>query len=124
MLADGDGFVLGVEVTPEKRRDLALPQARDQLQIEHGEQSSPVGGIQIILNMLWRKNLHFDFLNLRCDAVLGRVPQDQALLDRPFQGAMQHEMQASHGRAAEPWIAMTALAVDATVFHQIFVELL
>ena len=36
LFADGDGFVLGVEVAPEKRRDLAFPQARDQLQIEHG----------------------------------------------------------------------------------------
>ena len=36
LLADGDGFVLGVEVAPEKRRDLALAQARDQFQIEHG----------------------------------------------------------------------------------------
>ncbi len=36
LLADGDGFVLGVEVAPEKRRDFPLAQARDQLQIEHG----------------------------------------------------------------------------------------
>lgn len=28
LLADGDGFVRDVEVAPEKRRDLALPQAR------------------------------------------------------------------------------------------------
>ena len=124
LFADGDGFVLDVEVTPEKRRDLALPQARDQLQIEHGEQSSPVSSFQIILDVLRRKNLHFDFLNLRRDAVLGRVPQDQAFLDRPFQGTVQHEMQTPNRGAAEPWIAMTALAVDATVFHQIFVELL
>ena len=36
LLADGDGFVLCVEVAPEKRRDLALPQARDQLQMTSG----------------------------------------------------------------------------------------
>ena len=74
LFADGDGFVLGVEVIPEKRRDLALPLARDQFQIEHREQSSPVSGLQIILDVLRRKNLHFDFLNLRRDAVHGRVP--------------------------------------------------
>ena len=124
MFAHGDGFVLDVEVAPEKRRDLALPQARDQLQIEHGEQTSPVSGFQIILDVLRRKNLHFDFLHLRRDAVLGRVPQDQALLDRPLEGAMQHEMQTPNCGAAETGIAVTALAVDATVFHQIFVELL
>ena len=74
--------------------------------------------------MLRWKNLHFDFLYFRRDAVLGRVPQDQALLDRPFQGAMQHEMQAPNRGAAESRVAVTALAVDASVFHQIFVELL
>ena len=67
---------------------------------------------------------HFDFLYFRRDAVLGRVPQDQALLDRPLEGAMQHEMQTPNCGAAETGIAVTALAVDATVFHQILVELL
>ena len=124
LLADGDGFVLGVEVAPEKRRDLALPQARDQFQIEHREQSSPVSGLEIILDVLRRKNLHFDFLNLRRDAVLGRVPQDQALLDCPFQGAVQHEVQTPNRGAAEPRIAMTALAVDTPILHQLLVELL
>ena len=74
--------------------------------------------------MLWRQNLHFDFLHLRRDAVLGRVPQDQALLDRPFQGAVQHEMQTPNCGTAESRVAVTALAVDATVFHQLFVEFL
>ena len=74
--------------------------------------------------MLRWKNLHFDFLNLRRDAVLGRVPQDQALLDCPFQGAVQHEMQTPNCGTAESGVAVTALAVDATVFHQILVELL
>ena len=48
LLADGDGFVLCVEVAPEKRRDLALPQARDQFQIEHREQASSVSGLEIV----------------------------------------------------------------------------
>ena len=39
LLADGDGFVRDVEVTPEKRRDLPLAQPADQFQIEHGQQS-------------------------------------------------------------------------------------
>ena len=124
LFAHGDGFVLDVEVAPEKRRDLTLPQACDQLQIKHGKQSSPVGGIQIILNMLWRKNLHFDFLHFRCDAVLGRVPQDQALLDRPLEGAMQHEMQTPNCGAAETRVAVTTLSGDTSVFHQLLVELL
>ena len=47
--------------------------------------------IQIILNMLRWKNLHFDFLYLRRDAVLGRIARNQAILDRPLENAMQHE---------------------------------
>ena len=73
LLADGDGFVLCVEVASEKRRDLALPQARDQFQIEHREQFSPVSGLEIVLDVLRRKDLHFDFLYFRRDAVLGRI---------------------------------------------------
>ena len=74
--------------------------------------------------MLGRKNLHFDFLHLRRDTVLGRVPQDQALLDRPLEGAMQHEMQTPNCGAAETRVAVTTLSGDTSVFHQIFVELL
>ena len=124
MLADGYGPVLDVKVRPEKGSELTLAQSTDQLQIEHGEQSSPVGGIQIILDMLRWKNLHFDFLNLRRDAVLGRIARNQALLDRPLESVVQHQVETTHGRAAQSWIAVTALASDASVFHQIFVELL
>ena len=95
LLTDGDGAVGFIKVAPLERHQFTFSQSTDQFQIKHGEQSSPVGGIQIILNMLWWKNLHFNFLYFWRDAVLGRVPQDQALLDRPFQGAMQHEIAAS-----------------------------
>ena len=37
---------------------------------------------------------------------------------------MQHQVETTHSRAAESWIAVTALAVDAPILHQLFVELL
>ena len=86
LLADGDGFVLNVEVAPEKRRNLPLPLARNQLQIEHGQQSPPIRGVEVGLDMLRWKNLHLEFLHLRCDAVLGGVAEDQAFFYGAFLG--------------------------------------
>ena len=37
LLADGDGFVLDVEVTPQEGSQLTLAQSADQFQIEHGQ---------------------------------------------------------------------------------------
>ena len=70
------------------------------------------------------EDLHLELLNFGSDAVLSRIARDQALFDCPLEGAMQHEMQTPNCSAAETGIAVTALAVDATVFHQILVELL
>ena len=124
LLADGDGFILGVEVAPEKRRDLSLAQSRDQLQIEHGEQPPLVRGVEVGLDMLWRQNLHFDFLHLRCDAVLGGVAKDQAFFYGAVQGIVEHQVQTADGGAAEPGAAVTAFAVGTATLHQLLVELL
>ena len=124
LLADEYGSVLDIEVRPEERGELALAQSADQLQIEHGDESSLVSGIQIVFDVLRLEDLHLEFLNFWSDAVFSWIAQDQALFGGSFEGVVQHQVKASHSRAAESWIAMTALAVDATVFHQIFVKLL
>ena len=124
MLADGYGPVLDVKVRPEKGSKLALAQSADQLQIEHGEESSLVSGIQIVFDMFWLEDLHLELLNFGSDAVLSRIAQDQAFFDRSLEGVVQHQVKASHGRAAEPRIAMTTLAVDTPILHQLLVELL
>ena len=70
------------------------------------------------------EDLHFELLNFGSDAVFSWIARNQALFDCPFEGIVQHQVKASHGRAAQSRIAMTALAIDASVFHQILVELL
>ena len=70
------------------------------------------------------EDLHLELLNFGSNAVLSRIARDQAFLDRSLEGIVQHQVEAADGRAAEPRIAMTALAVDTTVFHQLLVELL
>lgn len=52
LLADGDPLVFCVQVTPEERHQLAFPQSADQLQVEHGQDISGVGGIQAGLPQL------------------------------------------------------------------------
>ena len=42
--------------------------------------------------MLRLEDLHLEFLNFWSDAVLGRIAQDQALLDRSLEGVVQHQM--------------------------------
>ena len=42
--------------------------------------------------MLRLEDLYLELLNFGSDTVLGRVPQDQALLDRPLEGVVQHQM--------------------------------
>ena len=70
------------------------------------------------------EDLHFELLNFGSDAVFSWIARNQALFDCPLEGIVQHQVKASHGRAAETGIAVTALAVDATVLHQLFVEFL
>ena len=69
LLADGDRFALDVHVIPPQGHQLSLPQAADQLQIEHGEQISGFGGFQIGVHIFRGENLHLDLSGLGCNAV-------------------------------------------------------
>jgi len=108
LLADGDGFILDVEVTPQESSQFTLAQSADQLQIEHGQQAPLVRGVEVYLDMLRLQYLHLEFLHLRRDAVLGGITEDQALFHGTVQGVVQHQVQAADGGAAEAWIAVAA----------------
>ena len=84
LLADGDGFVRDVEVTPQEGSQLTLAQSADQFQIKHGQQSPLIRGVEVGLDMLRLEDMHLEFLHLRCDAVLGGVAENQAF----FYGAV------------------------------------
>ena len=124
LLADGDGFVLDVEVTPQEGSQLTLAQSADQFQIKHGQQSPLIRGVEVGLDMLRLEDLHLEFLHLRCDAVLGGVAEDQAFFYGAVQGIVKHQVQATDGGAAESRIAVTAFTSGAAALHQLLVELL
>lgn len=124
LLADGDGFVRDVEVTPQEGSQLTLAQSADQFQIKHGQQSPLIRGVEVGLDMLRLEDLHLEFLHLRCDAVLGGVAEDQAFFYGAVQGIVKHQVQAADGGAAESRIAVTAFTSGAAALHQLLVELL
>ena len=70
------------------------------------------------------EDLHFELLNFGSDAVFSWIARNQALFDCPLEGIVQHQVKASHGRAAEARVAVTTLSGDTSVFHQLFVEFL
>ncbi|MCI8423052.1 MAG: hypothetical protein HFF50_05930 [Lawsonibacter sp.] len=47
---------------PEERHQFALAQSADQLQIEHRQDTSDVGCVQVGFQMLGQERLHFYFL--------------------------------------------------------------
>ena len=124
LLADGDGFVRDVEVAPQEGGQLALAQPADQFQIEHGQQSPFLCGVKVSFDVFRLEDLHLEFLHLRCDAILGRIAEDQALFYGTVQCVVEHQVQAADGGAAETRIAVPAFAVGAAALHQLLVELL
>ena len=100
LFADRDGSVLDVHIIPPQGDQLPLPKAADQFQIEHGEQISGLGCLQIGMHVFRGKNLHLDLSGLGGDTVLGGIPGDEPFLHRPFQGRMEHEVDAADGGGA------------------------
>lgn len=119
LLADGDGSVCNVEVAPQEGGQLALAQPADQFQIEHGQQSPFLCGVKVSFDVFRLEDLHFKFLHFRCDAVLGRIAEDQALFYGTVQCVVEHQVQAADGGAAETRIAVPAFASGAAALHQL-----
>ena len=103
---------------------LALSQSADQFQIEHRQGITPLGGVQIRADVVWVKDFHLLFFNFGDDAILRGIGENEFFFHRPVKGTVQHEMQTPNRGAAESWIAVTALAVDTPILHQLFVEFL
>ena len=85
LLADGDCLVFCIQVRPEERHQLALAQPTDQLQVEHGQDVSGAGGVQVGLEVFWQERLHLHLLYLGGDAVIGRVAGDEPLFYRSLE---------------------------------------
>ena len=94
LLADRDGLTLDVHVIPPQGRQFTFSQAADQFQIEHEKASSGLGSLQIGVHIFSGQNLHLYFWGLRGNTVLGGISGDEPLLDRQFQGCMEHQTDA------------------------------
>ena len=70
------------------------------------------------------ENFHLPLLNLRDDAVLGGVAEDEPLLHSPVQGVVEHHVDATDSGAAESRLLAFLGFAKPTIFHQVFVELL
>ena len=123
LLADEDRFVFDVQVIPEEGDQLALPEATDQGQIEHREEPSGVGGVQVGFHIFRVEGLPLEFLDLGSDAIVGGITGDEALFDRSLEGAVEHEVDAADGGAAQTG-GLILPDMDTAIFHQIFVEFL
>ena len=106
LFTDRDRLVLCVQVAPEERHQFAFPQSADQLQIEHGEYPSGVGGVQVGFQVFWQERLHFYLLYLGSDAVIGRVAWDEPLFHCSLKCAVQGEVYASDCSTAKARVAL------------------
>ena len=95
LLADGNRLVFDVQVRPLERHQFAFAQSADELQIEHRQDTTLVGGCQIGLDLLWRQDLHFVLRDFGRNAVICRVSEDQALFDRAGECIVQHRVDAA-----------------------------
>ncbi len=124
LLADRDRAVLDIKVIPEEGHQLALPKAAHQFQVKHRAYPSGIGGVQVGFEMFRPESFHLHLLHLGGNAVISGVAGDEPLLHRPLKGAVEHEVDAADGGAAETGIAVTAFCVHPAMLHQIFVHLL
>lgn len=59
LLADEDRAVLYIQVIPEESDQLAFAETADQCQIEHGEEASGVGGVEVGFHVLGAESFSF-----------------------------------------------------------------
>ena len=100
LFAHGDCPLLNIKVIPSQSYQFSLPQTADQLQVEHGEQSSGLRRVQIGLHMLWGTDFHLQLPGLGYDAVLAGIAGDEPLLYRTIQCAVEHQVDAVNGGGA------------------------
>ena len=83
-----------IQVRPEQGNQLTFPQTTDQFQVEHGEDISDVGGVQVGFQVFRQERFHLHFLHLGGNAVVGRIPGDQTLFHCSLEGTVESELDA------------------------------
>ena len=123
LLADRDGAVSYIQVVPAESDQLALAETAHQFQIEHRQGVVLFRSGEVCADILRLEDIHFHLSDLGGDAVIGRIAEDQPLLDRPLQGYVEHEVDAACSGGTEPLVSFFAGA-DPAMCSQILVELL
>ena len=95
LLADGNRLVFDIQVRPLERDQLALAQAADEFQIEHGQDTALLGSRQVGLDLLRRQDFHFVLRNFRRYAVVRWISDNQSLLNRAVERIVQHCVDAA-----------------------------
>ena len=103
---------------------LALSQSADQLQIEHRQGITPLGGVQIRADVVWVKDFHLLFFNFGDDAILRRIGENEFFFHRPVKGIVQHHVDASHSGIAQSGFFLFLYFPQPPIALQIVVELL
>ena len=95
LLADGNRFVLNVQVRPLQRHQFSFAQSADELQIEHGQDTALLCCRQVGLDLLRRQDLHFVLRDFGRNAVICRISDNQPFFDRAVEGVVQHRVNAA-----------------------------
>ena len=95
LFADGDGFVLNVQVCPLERDQFTFSQTADEFEIEHRQDTTLRSSRQVGLDLLRRQDLHFVLQDFGRNAVICWISDDQAFLDRAVEGIVQHRVDAA-----------------------------
>ena len=88
---------MNVQIIPPQGYQFPLPQAADQLQVEHGEQASGLCRVQVGFYMLRGQDFHFQLSGLGYNAVLAGIARDEPLLHRTVQSTVEHQVDAVDG---------------------------
>ena len=123
LFADEDRAVLYIQVRPEESNQFTFAESADQCQIEHREETSGIGRIQVGFHILGVERLPLEFLDLWSNAVIGRVTRDQPFFDGSLEGAVEHEVNAADCGATQTGTLIFP-NMDTSVFHEVLVELL
>ena len=101
LLADGNRFVLNVQVCPLERHQFSFAQSADEFQIEHGQDATLICCRQVGFDLLRRQDPHFVLRDFGRNAVIRWIVHNQAFLDYPVERVVQHRVDAADRGVAQ-----------------------
>ena len=99
-----------------QRDQLALAQAADEFQIEHGQDTTLLSSRQVGLDLLRRQDPHFVLWDFGRNAVIRWIAHNQAFLDCPVERVVQHRVDAADRGITQPWLLPLLCFAEPPVF--------